>query len=73
MNKTLRILLLSVGGVLIGAFANQLGTANGAAMFSLGILLAVSSMITVTQKENKNEKKKPEKINPYKQKSKTRK
>ena len=63
MNKTLRILLLSVGGVLIGAFANQMGTANGAAMFTLGILLAVSSMITVTKKE-----KQPTKINPYKKK-----
>lgn len=63
MNKTLRILILAVGGVLIGAFANQLGTANGAAMFTLGILLAVSSMITVTKKE-----KQPTKINPYKKK-----
>ncbi|MBR5240167.1 MAG: hypothetical protein IKW04_06305 [Clostridia bacterium] len=63
MNKTLRILLLAVGGVLIGAFANQLGTANGVAMFTLGILLAVSSMITVTQKE-----KQPTKMNPHKKK-----
>jgi len=58
MNKTLRILLLAVGGVLIGAFANQLSTANGAAMFSLGILLAVSSMITISKKETNKETKK---------------
>lgn len=66
MNRGIRILVLAVGGILIGAFANQLNTANGAALFTLGILLAVGSMITITKKE----KKKPEKINPYKQKSK---
>ena len=65
---------LAVGGILIGAYANQLHTGNGAAMFVLGILLAVSSMITISKKEtDKNTKKKPEKINPYKQKSKKKK
>ena len=76
MNKTLRILLLAIGGALIGASANQLNTANGAVMFTLGILLAVFSMITFTEKnkkENKKADKKPEKINPYKQKAKKKK
>ena len=63
MKKILRILCLAIGGILIGAFANQLNTANGAALFTLGILLAVSSMITVTKKEEK-----PTKRNPYKKK-----
>ncbi len=70
MNKPLRILCLAIGGILIGAFANQLHTGNGAAMFCLGILLAVCSMITISRKETKKETKK---INPYKQKSKKKK
>ena len=74
MNKTLRMLLLAIGGILIGASANQLDTANGAVLFTFGILLAVFSMITFSKKESeKNTKKKPEKINPYKQKSKKKK
>ena len=72
MNKTLRILLLAIGGALIGASANQLNTANGAVLFTFGILLAVFSMITFTEK-NKKADKKPEKINPYKKKSKKKK
>lgn len=73
MKKAIRIICLAVGGILIGAYANQLHTGNGAAMFCLGILLAVSSMITVSKKENKTKtKKKPEKINPYQQKQKSK-
>ena len=59
MEKIIRILCLAIGGTLIGAYANQLNTGNGAALFTLGILLAVCSMISVTKKE------KPKKKNPY--------
>ena len=57
MQKVLRILCLAIGGILIGANANGLNTANGAALFTLGVLLAVCSMITVTKKESKKNKK----------------
>lgn len=60
MQKVLRILCIAIGGVLIGAFANQLNTGNGAALFTLGILLVISSVVTVTKKE------KQPKNNPYK-------
>ena len=61
MKKILRILCLAGGGTLIGAFANQLNTANGAALFTLGILLAVCSMITISKKETPNETNKTDK------------
>ena len=56
MHKVLRILCLAIGGILIGAFANRLHTGNGAALFALGILLAVGSMISVTKKEKQPKK-----------------
>lgn len=61
MKNILKILCLVIGGTLIGAYANQLNTGNGAALFTLGILLAVSSAITVTKKENQPNKKKLQK------------
>ena len=63
MKKVCQVLCLAIGGILIGANANQLNTANGAALFTFGILLAVCSAITVTQKEKTTKK-----INPYKRK-----
>ncbi len=54
MKKAISMLCLAIGGILIGAFANQLNTANGASLFTLGILLVVCSMVRFQKKNQKN-------------------
>ena len=51
MKKILAIAGIELGGMLIGFFANRLGTIPGGVLFSLGIVILVISAVCVSGKD----------------------
>ena len=54
MKKFFQVFCCSVGGGMIGFFANQLDTVIGCVCFTLGIALLVSSIIIISKKDTAN-------------------
>ncbi len=54
MKKVFQIICCAVGGGMIGFFANQLNTVVGCVFFTLGVVLLVGSIITVSKQDKEN-------------------
>ena len=54
MKKILQIVFCSLGGGMIGFFANRLDTVVGSVCFSLGIVLLVGSIIFVSKQDKED-------------------
>ena len=53
MKKILQIVLAAGGGVMIGAFANQLDTIIGCVCFAIGIVILIVSVTMITDTKYK--------------------
>ena len=50
MKKTLTVALCAAGGVMVGAFANQLKSSIGAVCFTIGFIMLVLSALLNNKK-----------------------
>ena len=54
MKKVLQIIGCSLGGGMIGFFANQLNTVVGGVCFSLGVVLLAGSIVLASKQDEEN-------------------
>lgn len=55
MKKVVQITCCALGGIMVGFFANQLSSVVGCVCFTLGIVLLVGAITSLSKQNNKNE------------------